>query len=32
MYRWPSLERLPLVQGNELLPEAVFRVPVAIGE
>ncbi|WP_198136030.1 hypothetical protein [Roseiflexus castenholzii] len=30
MYRWPSLERLPTVQNNTLLPGAVIRIPVRI--
>lgn len=30
MYRWPSLERLPLVQNDMLLPDAVVRIPVRI--
>lgn len=32
MYRWPSLERLPVVQNDAFLPNAVIRIPVHIGE
>lgn len=32
MYRWPSLERLPLVQGDVLLRDAVVRIPLTIVE
>jgi hypothetical protein len=32
MYRWPSLERLPVIQHDTLLPDGVIRIPVHIEE